>query len=172
MTDKRVAAKKAIDNCRILQTLSDYTPEVVSTIFADLDVAGSDIDIVCCHKDVTEFTSVFHSAFSSERNYEFENRKEYVVGKFSYDDFIVEVYSTTRPVHTQVAYRHFQIMKRLSRHGGVKFSSRVRELKLSGLKTEPAICQVLSLLGNPYTAILELESWSENELANYVRKCV
>ena len=30
--------------CQVLEILRDYTPEVVSTIFADLDIEGSDID--------------------------------------------------------------------------------------------------------------------------------
>jgi len=170
MIDKKISAKRTIDDIEILHVLRNYQPEVVSTIFADLDIESSDIDIVCCHSNVQEFEAVYSSAFSLMQSYEFWIREDCIIGRFCYGGFVVEVYSSTTPVQLQAGYRHFQMMKRLSKFGGKSFSDQVRALKLSGLKTEAAICRVLSLPGDPYKAVLDLEIWSEKELANYVRE--
>ena len=55
-------------------------------------------------------------------------------------------------------------MKRLVKIGGNEFIDRIRQLKESGLKTEPAICQLMGISGDPYAAVLDLEHWSEKEL--------
>lgn len=59
-------------------------------------------------------------------------------------------------------------MQRLVQVGGSPLRTRVRDLKELGLKTEPAICRVLGLSGEPYTAVLDLENWTDRELEERV----
>jgi hypothetical protein len=40
--------------------------------------------------------------------------------------------------------------------GGNPFRTKLRNLKLQGVKTEPAIAQLLSLSGNPYESVASL----------------
>ena len=72
----------------------------------------------------------------------------------------------------QAAFRHYQIMKRLVDVGGNEFIEQVRHLKEAGFKTEPAICHVLGISGEPYTAVLELEQWSDTELKACLDQCL
>ena len=60
--------------------------------------------------------------------------------------------------------RHYQIMKRLSDIGGVRFRENVRKLKRRGVKTEPAIASLLQLAGDPYDSVLQIENWSDQKI--------
>ena len=172
MTEIKKLAGRAIQQCRVLEYLEAFTPEVVSTIFADLDIAGSDIDIVCQYENFEDFSKAFKSAFVPMSDFEFLSERGYAVGRFSFNGFRFEIYASKTQVQKQDAYRHFQIMKRLSKYGGAKFRSHIRKLKVSGLKTEPAICKLLSVVGNPYKAILDIESWSEDRIKSHINEHV
>ncbi len=63
-----------------------------------------------------------------------------------------------------MAYRHYQVMRRLMAAGGSGFSSKIRTQKESGLKTEPPICQLLRISGDPFTAILDVENGTDSEV--------
>ena len=74
------------------------------------------------------------------------------------------------PVEEQNAYRHLNVMSRLSVLGGKEFKYTVRELKQEGLKTEPALAKLLGLRGDPYQAILELEEFDDFELEELIEE--
>ena len=46
----------------------------------------------------------------------------------------------------------------------------IRSAKLSGLKTEPAIAKLLSLSGDSFQAVLELEEYSDSELLSLIER--
>ncbi|RDK82930.1 UNVERIFIED_ORG: uncharacterized protein DUF4269 [Idiomarina abyssalis] len=164
MNSKIVRANKAIEESGILIKLNAYSPEVVSTIFASLDTKESDIDIVCTYQEQEAFIEAFESAYSGYEAYSIRQRKDHALGQFHCNQFLIEIYASKTPVELQAAFRHYQVMKRLVKIGGNEFIDRIRQLKESGLKTEPAICQIMGISGDPYTAVLELEKWSEKEL--------
>jgi len=99
-------------------------------------------------------------------------RHDHAVARFYCEQFLFEVYASTTPVQLQAAFRHYQIMKRLVDVGGNEFIEQVRHLKEAGFKTEPAICHVLGISGEPYTAVLELEQWSDTELKACLDQCL
>jgi hypothetical protein len=47
---------------------------------------------------------------------------------------------------------------------------KVKLLKQNGIKTEPAFAQLLALQGDPYEAMLNLETYSDIELINLISK--
>ena len=145
--------------------LKEFTPEVVSTIFVGLDTDESDIDIVCCYGSSELFTRRFRECFENYSDFTIETKSGYVLASFTYANFLFEIYACDTPTHKQAAYRHYQIMKRLCDIGGATFQKAIQQLKSHGLKTEPAICQLLQLNGNPYQVILEIETWSDAEIA-------
>lgn len=164
MNHKVARANQAIANADILNRLKAFHPQVVSTIFVSLDTADSDIDIVCSYKAQTAFIRTFADAYGDFECYSLRANLDYALGQFYYDQFLIEVYASTTPVRLQPAFRHYQMMKRLVDIGGDSFINSVRQLKQRGLKTEPAICQVLDISGDPYAAVLELERWSDDKL--------
>ncbi len=79
------------------------------------------------------------------------------MGRFILDNIPFEIYSSTQPVNLQFGYPHFKIMEKLTALGGQFFCKVIRKLKLTGLKTEPAIYKWLNIEGDPYSEILILE---------------
>jgi hypothetical protein len=60
-------------------------------------------------------------------------------------------------------------MARLINLGGDIFREKVRDLKLAGKKSEPAIAEILGLIGNPYESVAELNDLSDGELVRVMR---
>lgn len=162
--DRVFAARQALRACGVMETLREYSPAVVSTILVGLDTAGSDIDIVCCYDRAQRFVADFTAAFSGWPGYTLDTATHRQLGHFFSEGFLVEVYASSQPTRQQPAFRHFRVMERLVQHGGDPFRSRIRQLKLQGLNTEPAICHLLGIDGEPYGAVLELENWSESDM--------
>ncbi|KGD64576.1 hypothetical protein Y5S_02331 [Alcanivorax nanhaiticus] len=172
MNSKITRAEKAIQDSKILRKLKCYSPEVVSTIFVNLDTSESDIDIVCNYLDQKAFTNDLDLTISVYESHSLKAYEDRVVGRFGFQNFIFEIYATNTPVKEQMAYRHYQVMKRLVAVGGNDFSERVRKLKDGGLKTEPAICQLLKISGDPYSSILSVETWTDIEVDEYMAKYI
>jgi hypothetical protein len=172
LNSKVIRAETAIKDSQILCKLKSYSPEVVSTIFVNLDTPTSDIDIVCDYLDQEVFTDDLGLAISKFDSHSVKTYEDRVVGRFDFQNFIFEIYATNIPVKEQMAYRHYQLMKRLVSTGGTDFSKKVRELKEKGLKTEPAICQLLQMPGDPFLSILDIETWTDSEVREYLAKYV
>ncbi|AQT61496.1 DUF4269 domain-containing protein [Cellvibrio sp. PSBB023] len=168
MNSKITRAENAIKDTQILHKLKSYSPEVVSTIFVNLDTSESDIDIVCNYVDQNVFTDDLNLTISAYDSYHLKVYEDRVVGRFSFQNFIFEIYATNTPVKEQMAYRHYQVMKRVVAAGGNDFSEKVRKLKEAGLKTEPAICQLLQIPGDPYSSILSVETWTDLKVDEYI----
>jgi hypothetical protein len=60
-------------------------------------------------------------------------------------------------------------MARLINLGGDIFREKVRDLKLAGRKSEPAIADILGLIGDPYERVAELNDLSDGELVRLMR---
>ncbi len=169
MTSKTENAEKAISESRVKDVLKAYSPKVVSTIFVEFDTDQSDIDVVCEYQQQSNFTSLITSSFQRFESYSLDMYADHVIGRFRVSGFLFEIYGAPIPITQQLAFRHYQVMERLARLGGEPLKQKIRKLKYSGLKTEPAISQILGLQGDPYSAVLELESWSNAQLEAYVQ---
>lgn len=159
----------------ILDALSRFNPVLVSTVCVDLDTEGSDLDIICQHKDLNGFRTAVISRFKNYPGFKQWMRKsddEEVVTSFHADGFEIEIFSSTVPVEEQFAYRHLSMMERTIRIGGEPLRKKVKGLKMSGLKTEPSFAKILGLPGDPFLAFLELEKLNDNQLSELIKKRV
>ena len=169
-TTKASKAIKAIDRCQILFQLKEFNPVVVSTILVGLDTNDSDIDIICSYNSQLTFfdelkkTSANHNGICQKRN-------NYVIAQFQYASFMFEIYGSNLKIEEQMAFRHYQIMKRLCRIGGLHFKNAVKAIKKDGIKTEPAIASILRLTGNPYDSVLSLEQLQDTEIEELLLYC-
>ena len=163
-------AQEAIEESRILTVLADYFPTVVSTIFVGLDTQKSDLDIVCVYSDPVQFVHDFERAYGQQKHAICKKCSNHILSRFYFQDFLFELYSSAQPIETQPAYRHFQMMERLSQLGGDQLRETIRRLKQTGLKTEPAITYLLNLPGNPYEAVLHLECWTDEDILQRLRQ--
>jgi hypothetical protein len=169
-TSRQRAAYHAIEKLGILQKLSAYSPTLVSTICIDIDVPGSDLDIICQYSAREEFIVQVRNHFSSMPEYHEDNSPDGpVVVEFLFSDFLFEIYGDTQAPENQYAYRHLSVMKRLLDIGPTRLKEEVRQLKSQGIKSEAAFAQCLGLSGNdPFAAILALEKCSDRELEDFL----
>ena len=169
----RAQALLAVSKSQVMELLSAYHPEVVSTILVGLDIDGSDIDIVCCYGSAAAKDNYIHDVeakLSAQRDYQLKVRENHVKTEFLLDGFRFDIYASVSPVERQNAYRHFKVMKRLCQLGGKAFQDSIRIRKEQGLKTEPAIADFLELQGDPYDAVLSLESMSNSQLGKLINE--
>lgn len=158
-------AFKVLKRINIFDVLRDYSPILVGTIPIDIDIKGSDLDIICESHDLCKLESIARENFSSFEGFTVNRvSKEIMTVNFFADGFEIEIYAQGTKTTSQNGYRHMIIEDRILRLGGESLRQRIIELKNGGLKTEPSFARVLNLEGNPYEELLKLESLSDNQI--------
>ncbi|MFS0553208.1 DUF4269 domain-containing protein [Brevibacillus sp. 179-C9.3 HS] len=173
-TIRQKSAWKAIQETRIMEVLSPYRPVLAGTIPLDIDVLQSDLDIICESHDLEQFEQNACKAFGSLHGFEVThiNVKDIAtcVIQFFAADFWFELFAQPVAVEKQNAYRHMDMEARLLAIGGQEAYQQIRALKQSGIKTEPAFAEYFHIPGDdPYEALLQLESLTEQELRQKVQ---
>jgi len=166
------SAFASIQEFRVLEVLRDYDPILVSTVSLDIDIASSDLDIICEAPDLSVFAAFLNSVFGSFEGFGVRNSdttEPAVVAQFFCGGWEYEIFAQGIPVERQNAFRHLVQIDRVLRCGGHAWRERIRALKQGGMKTEPAVARCLGLEGDPYQAVLSLESLSDDELLERVR---
>jgi hypothetical protein len=161
-------AYHALQSLAVLDILEEYSPVLVGTIPLDIDVPDSDLDIICEALDLATFEHLVVSAFGLEEDFHVENVSiksvSSVIASFDYGGFPIEIFGQPQPVTEQDAYRHMIIEARLLNMGGENARQAIQQIKLSGLKTEPAFARYFQLEGNPYQQLLDLVNLGDREL--------
>jgi len=170
-TARQQEAHSEITKLGILQRLENYRATLVSTICINIDIPESDLDIICQYSKIEEFEADLRKEFIKQKGFKIkrcEGRSGLlqVVAEFRSGSFLIEVFGSSQTVEKQNAFRHLSVASRLIQLGGDIVRQRLRELKLSGLKTEAAIARLLKLSGDPYEAVLDLEKLSDQEILN------
>ncbi len=167
--DRQRAAHRALADLRIFETLVAFQPMLSGTIPLAIDVAGSDLDVLCEVHDFNAFAETLCAAYGHLPDYKMSNFKEgrdgpYRTTSFSHGGFTVEVFGQALPVTQQGAYRHMVIQARLLGLGGDGLRRQIVALRQGGLKTEPAFARRLGVEGDPYVALLALEEADDEAL--------
>lgn len=159
----------------LFRTLADYTPALAGTIPLDVDIADSDLDVICEARDLDAFEGRLRDAFGGQAGFWLRrirrNDLPAVVAGFRYEGFAIEVFGQPRPVQEQDAYRHMRVEARLLDIGGEAARRAIRYLKQAGLKTEPAFARYFRLGGDPFQRLLELDTLDEAALRALVGGC-
>jgi hypothetical protein len=166
-TATQQAAYQALETLRVFSLLSPFDPILAGTVPLDIDIPGSDLDVVCYAPDIEAFaqhlSKTFHcTGFGLHRK--ILNGLPTVIVQFTSQGFSVEIFGQPLPVMAQSAVRHMVVEERLLRLGGAEVRRKVRQLKMRGLKTEPAFAMTFALAGDPCQTLLELSSWPEEAL--------
>lgn len=160
--DRQRAAWAVLSENLIMSKLHSFDPILTGTIPIDIDIEGSDLDIICCWSDKQFFIDSLTRLFEDENGFRIRETclhgNESVVANFTAGSFEVEVFGQNIPVKEQFAYRHMIVEHKLLSERGETFRQQIRELKRQGCKTEPAFGILLGLKGNPYTALLSFEA--------------
>jgi hypothetical protein len=172
-TATQQAAYQALEALRVFPLLRAFDPVLAGTIPLDVDIPGSDLDIVCYAEDGGAFAQCLHDAFGHCVGFALQrdllNGLPTVIAQFTYRGFPVEIFGQPLPVMAQAAIRHMLVEERLLRHGGEEVRWKIRHLKRQGLKTEPAFAAIFDLAGDPYDRLLELAELCEEELLALIR---
>jgi Domain of unknown function (DUF4269) len=172
-------AHRALVELGILRDLAAFDPVLVGTIPLAIDVATSDLDIVCRVPDPAPFEDALRRLYGSRPQFRLRKlrratapagkRGPATVARFRHRRQLIEVFGQDLAVEEQAGFRHMVVEARLLALGGETLHRRVRKLKRTGAKTEPAFAELLGLRGDPYRALLDLHGARDATLAALVR---
>ncbi len=144
----------------IFEKLKEFSPVLTGTIPIDIDIDGSDLDIVCFCKDLKLFQEKVTKYYQNFNGFVLQQKlirnHNTIVVRFYHNDFLIELFGQNRPIEEQEAYRHMLIEHKVLIEKGECFRQQVIELKKLGYKTEPAFAKLLGLKGNPYDELLKI----------------
>jgi hypothetical protein len=145
----------------IFTKLEGFDPILTGTVPINIDIEGSDLDIICYWRNKEDFLRVLHGNFCDYKGFVVAHKVikglETIVCNFSIAGFALEVFGQNRPTREQEAFRHMMIEYQILTQRGENFRKDILKLKRSGIKTEPAFARLLELSGNPYEALLQYE---------------
>lgn len=171
-TSRQQEAYRIWKELQIGDILKSFDPILVGTIPLDVDIPESDLDIICEVHQSERFESVIVEAFSGLPGFQYSSKvvqglPRYVAA-FSGGDFPIEIFGQPIPTLRQNGYRHLCIEYRILKHLGEEAKIAIRNLKKSGLKTEPAFGSYLKLRQDPYEQLLVMDEWNEEELIHFL----
>lgn len=173
-TARQRHAVRVLTDLRVCEQLCAYTPVLAGTFPLDLDVPGSDLDILCYAPDLTRLDADVRAAYGgcSEFGLRFSDKEGIpsLIAGFISDGLPIELFGQPVPVPAQRGYRHLRMEARLLRLGGRETHTAIRTLRAAGWKTEPAFAHHFGLEGDPYLALLALEVLDDDALARFVRE--
>lgn len=156
-SDKQKRAYRLLAKYQIFEKLKEYSPILAGTIPIEIDIEGSDLDIICEVKDTIEFEKLLITLFS-EFDIKIEwitvNEKESIICNFKLEEFPIEIFGQNKPTMEQNAYLHMIAEYKILQEKGEDFRQKIIELKKKGIKTEPAFGMLLRL-ENPYEDLLK-----------------
>ncbi|WP_262148613.1 DUF4269 domain-containing protein [Chryseobacterium foetidum] len=154
---KQKRAFAVLNKYKVLEKLSDFSPILAGTIPIQIDIDGSDLDIICDVKNQFEFENFLNEKFS-EFDLKIEtiklNETDCIVCNFELEDFPIEIFGQNKPTTEQNAYLHMIAEYKILQEKGDNFKQKIIDLKKKGIKTEPAFGMILNL-ENPYEDLLK-----------------
>lgn len=155
-------AFKVLTTYKVFEKLKNFSPILVGTIPIEIDVEGSDLDIIC--EVNLKFEEDFLDEIMLSKLIPFDtdvqvekmiiNHEESIVLNFMLDEFPIEIFGQNKPTTMQRAYRHMIAEYKILQEKGIEFKQQIIELKKKGIKTEPAFGLLMNL-ENPYEDLLK-----------------
>lgn len=160
--DKQKRAYEVLTKYRIFEILSYYSPILAGTIPIEIDIEGSDLDIICEVDLRFEEDFLDEIMFSKLIPFEIDVKVENLIIKgekcivlnFTLEEFPIEIFGQNKPTTAQNAYRHMIAEYKILQEKGEEFKQKIIELKKQGIKTEPAFGLLMNL-ENPYEDLLK-----------------
>lgn len=156
-------AYEVLTQYKVLEKLISYSPLLAGTIPIEIDIEGSDLDIICevdlryRERFLEELT--LNELIPPETEVKIEtilvNGEKSIVLNFMLEEFQIEIFGQNKPSMEQNAYRHMLVEYKILQEKGADFKQKIIELKKQGIKTEPAFGMLMNL-ENPYEDLLKL----------------
>ncbi len=159
-TPRQRAAWRTLQQLGILDILAPFHARLAGTIPIDVDIPGSDLDIICETTDFESLTRILQKHYGHFPDFELTLKTRYghavLLCEFRTDEFPIQIYASPTPVDQQRAWVHLLAEAALLAEGGEEAKEAVRALKRLGVKTEPAFAQVFGLAGDPYDVLYQI----------------
>ncbi len=159
-TPRQRAAWRTLQRLGILELLAPFRARLAGTIPIDVDIPGSDLDIICEAANLDALQQVLTTHFSHYPGFRCVHKTRYghpiLLCEFQTDDFPIQIYASSTPVDRQRAWVHMVAEAALLARGGEQAKAAVRALKRAGMKTEPAFAHVFGLAGDPYDVLYQI----------------
>ncbi|SEM47507.1 protein of unknown function [Chryseobacterium taichungense] len=161
--DRQKRACQVLSKHHLIEKLKRYSPVLAGTIPIEIDIEGSDLDIICevdlrfkedFLNDIIESKLIPHDA-EIKVEYPILDGENCITINFMLEEFPIEIFGQNKPVKEQNAYRHMLAEYRILQEKGESFKQQIIALKKQGIKTEPAFGMLLKL-ENPYEDLLKL----------------
>lgn len=164
MKDGNERQKKAYEiltKYRIFEKLKDYSPILAGTVPIEIDINGSDLDIILDVDLRFEEDFLDDLMFSKfiphdvDVEYPIINGEKCITLNFILEEFPIEIFGQNKPAIQKNAYLHMIAEYKILQEKGEEFKQKIIELKKEGIKTEPAFGILLGL-ENPYEDLLKI----------------
>jgi hypothetical protein len=153
---------KLLTENRLFQVLATHHPVLAGTIPLNIDIKGSDLDVICQFDDKHQFKELLLMQFADYPEFRISQPLvlgvETVIANFFIENWEVEIFGQAVSVIKQAAYRHLLAEHNLLQQYGDGLRQQVKALKMMGFKTEPAFARALNLPGDPYEALSAFEN--------------
>jgi hypothetical protein len=161
--EKQRKVYEVLTKHRLFEKLKRYSPILAGTFPIEIDIEGSDLDIICEVDLTSEHDFLDDLIFSKciphnkevQVKYPVLNGEKCVVINFVMEGFPIEIFGQNKPATEQHAYLHMIAEYKILQEKGEDFKQKIIELKKKGIKTEPAFGLLLNL-ENPYEDLLKL----------------
>lgn len=163
----------ALKKSDILKILKPFSPLVAGTFPLNMNMAGSDVDILISADDFDLVKKILTEKFDGSPNFKCGEMTikddPTLLISFSYQGIDFEIFGQRTPSIKQRGYLHFLIEERLLKIGGESFAEKIKKARQQGLKTEPAFAKVLGLNGDPFEELLIIQKQSNQALKALVK---
>ena len=161
--EKQKRVYEILTKHQILEKLKEYSPILAGTIPIEIDIEGSDLDIICevdlrFQEDFLDdlmFSKFIPHDVEVKVEYPIINGEKCIVLNFILEEFSIEIFGQNKPTIEQNAYRHMIAEYKILQEKGENFKQKIIEFKQKGIKTEPAFGMLLGL-NNPYEDLLKM----------------
>lgn len=158
--ERQRRAYEALTKHRFFEKLKEYSPILAGTIPIEIDIEGSDLDLI--FEVDLQFEEDFLDdlmwsrfiPYDVEAEYPIINGEKCITLNFMLDGFPIEIFGQNKPSTQQNAYLHMIAEYKILQEKGEEFKQKIIELKKQGIKTEPAFGILLGL-ENPYEDLLK-----------------
>ncbi|MEL3971428.1 DUF4269 domain-containing protein [Rossellomorea oryzaecorticis] len=154
---RQQAAYEAVQSLNVMNDLNHYQPLVCGTIPIGIDIETSDLDIIMEVEDLQLFEKEVHRLYSANEQFRLKWKVirgiPVVKANFTYGNFEFELFGQPQSVFNQNAYLHVVIEYSILK-SRPEMKQQVIRLKMDGLKTEEAFCELLGISGDPYMGLI------------------
>lgn len=169
-SERQREAFRVVIELDIFSVLAEFEPLLAGTFPLGIETPQSDLDIICFAEDLAYFAEVASGAYGDQEDFDLyqteKNGLPTLVCRFHVREIPIELFAQPRHSEEQNAYRHLLAEARLLREGGEEATRAIRDLKLEGVKTEPAFGHYFCLPGDPYETLLTLADASAEEISD------